>query len=93
MKAVDFIEKIVALGGMVLPVEKANTCNAWGFDGWYGNRHLFLLDGIRYELRDGHVSFRHQGTKKLFAVYSYEPRFVQMQAKDFLESISKSPIR
>lgn len=93
MKAVDFIEKIVALGGMALPVEKVNTCNPWGFDGWYGNRHSFLLDGIRYELRDGHIGTRHTGPKKIFTVYSYEPEFFRTPAKDFLESVSKSPRR
>lgn len=65
--------------------EIVSTCNAWGFDGWYGTRTGFILDGVTYELRDGKVSFRYQGTKKLFVVYSYEPKFVQMQATDFLK--------
>ena len=87
MNANEFLSKIEKAGGMFLKAETANTCNAWGFDGWYGIRHSFLLNGTRYELRDGKVSFRHQGTKKLFAVYSYEPVFVQMQAKDFLATL------
>jgi hypothetical protein len=87
MNAQKFLSEILARGGIFLKAETANTCDAWGFDGWFGIRHIFLLSGVRYELRDGKVSFRYQGTKKLFAVYSYEPKFVQMQAKDFLATL------
>ena len=93
MTAQQFLSKVAALGDFIfVRAETANTCNPWGFEGWFGIRHTFLLDGVRYELRDGKVSFRHQGTRKLFAVYSYEPKFVQMQAKDFLAAVANTSL-
>lgn len=93
MNAKQFFKELADLGDLVqTSTEKVNTCNAWGFGGWFGTKYNFIFDGAVYELRDGQVSTRHSGTFKILVVYSYDdaaPRpkghhLVKLDAKPFL---------
>jgi hypothetical protein len=51
--------QVKAIHGQPCGSEKVNTCNAWGFGGWYGTRYTFD-DGYSCEV--GRYSTLHQGT-------------------------------
>ena len=54
MNAQQFLAAVASVGAMALPASDASVFDCHGA-GWCGRRYPFLLDGVRYELRDGTV--------------------------------------
>lgn len=52
MNAQQFLAAVASVGAIILKDSDASVFDRHGA-GWCGRRYPFLLDGVRYELRDG----------------------------------------
>lgn len=68
MTKATFKSRVEALGGSLQAGSKFSNCNAWGFDGWFGEKTPGTIGGIPFVLESGSVGTRHQGTFPLLRV-------------------------
>jgi len=87
MNTAQFFKTLDLLGPVTRqPAEKVNTCNGWGFGGWYGKSHPFTWNGKQYVLQDGKSPTRYGEVFKVFLVVDAENTYARWTPKNFLES-------
>lgn len=90
MNANQFLDTLSLLGPVTRqPAEKVNTCNGWGFGGWYGKLHAFTWNGKAYLLRDGKAPTRFGEVFKVWLVVDASNTYATWTPKHFLESASQ----
>jgi hypothetical protein len=91
MNAVQFFYQLACTPGQFTrgASEKVNTCNGWGFDGWFGQAHQFEWNGHAYILRVGDSPNRHGQVFKVFVVVDADNVFRKWKPKKFLENCSQ----
>lgn len=68
MTKATFNNRIESLGGFLFSGTEFSNLNAWGFDGWIGEKIPGELGPIHFTVEVGSVGTRHQGTFPLFRV-------------------------
>lgn len=90
MNTVQFFYKLACTPGQFTrgKSERVNTCNGWGFGGWYGTAHAFTWNGHDYILRDGKAPTRFGEVFKVWLVVDASNAYAKWTAKNFLESVA-----
>jgi len=92
MTAARFFDKLSTLPGFgtrTLPSERVNTCNGWGFGGWYGQAHAFTWNGKGYILRDGKSPTRFGEVFRVFLVVDASNCYAKWTGENFLKSAAQ----
>ena len=91
MSTVQFFYKLACMPGQFTrgETEKTNTCNGWGFGGWYGKVHWFTWNGRSYILRDGKAPTRFGEVFKVWLVVDANNKYATWTPKNFLKNAAE----